>query len=69
MCEHLHEATSRYEHDAKLLTLLLICPACGTERVVERLEYEPRFKPIYPVPNSERSNFVDAPEPALLLAA
>jgi hypothetical protein len=45
MCEHLHEQTSRYDADARLLSFLLVCPTCETERVVETIEYEPRFKP------------------------
>jgi hypothetical protein len=44
MCEHLKEATSRYDPAKKLLTFVLICRICGTERVVEQLEYEPRPK-------------------------
>ena len=43
MCDHFHEATSRYDRDARLLTLLLVCPVCRIENVVETLEYEPRF--------------------------
>jgi hypothetical protein len=27
-----------------VLTFLLVCYVCGTERVVERLPYEPRFE-------------------------
>ena len=46
MCDHLHEQTSRYDHDAKLLSFLLVCPTCRTERVVETLEYQPRYKPV-----------------------
>jgi hypothetical protein len=42
MCEHLHDATSRYNPATKVLTLLLVCRTCGIERVVETLEYEPR---------------------------
>jgi len=43
-CDHLHDTTSRYDHDAKVLTFLLVCYVCGTEKVVERLPYEPRFE-------------------------
>jgi hypothetical protein len=42
MCEHLHDTTSRYDAARKLLTFLLVCRICGTEKVVETLEYEPR---------------------------
>jgi hypothetical protein len=42
MCDHLHDTTSRYDAAQKLLTLLLVCRICGTEKVVETLEYEPR---------------------------
>jgi hypothetical protein len=42
MCHHLCDGTSRYDAAAKVLTLILVCPVCGIERVVETLEYEPR---------------------------
>jgi hypothetical protein len=71
MCDHLHESTSRYDHDEKLLTLLLVCPVCRTEHVVETLEYEPRFRPCL-IPSPGRSSFADVattePEPLLLAA-
>ena len=44
-CDHLHVSTTRYDHERKLLTFLLVCPACGTERVMETQHYEPRFQP------------------------
>jgi hypothetical protein len=44
-CGHIHETTTRYDHDRKLLHFLLICPECGTEKVVETQPYEPRFAP------------------------
>jgi hypothetical protein len=44
-CQHLHEATTRYDSVAKLLSFLLVCPVCGTERVIETQAYEPRFVP------------------------
>jgi hypothetical protein len=50
-CDHLHDATSRYDHDRKQLTFLLVCPVCGTEKVVDTLPYEPRFTP-HAVPES-----------------
>ena len=42
MCDHLHDSTSRYDAAEKVMTLLLVCPTCGIERVVETLYYEPR---------------------------
>jgi hypothetical protein len=42
MCDHLHETTSRYDAAEKVLTFLLLCRTCGTEKVVETVEYEPR---------------------------
>jgi hypothetical protein len=44
-CDHLHESTSRYDFAAKVLTFLLVCPVCQTEKVIETREYEPRFQP------------------------
>jgi hypothetical protein len=44
-CQHLHEATTRYDSVAKVLSFLLACPVCGTERVIETQAYEPRFVP------------------------
>jgi hypothetical protein len=69
MCGHFHEATSRYEPDAKLLTLLLVCPVCRVEKVVETLEYEPRFVPCL-IPSRERSSGAEvaAGEPLPLAA-
>jgi hypothetical protein len=43
-CDHLHDTTSRYNPGEKLLTFLLVCPVCGTEKIVETLRYEPRFE-------------------------
>jgi hypothetical protein len=43
-CDHLHDATTRYDPVAKVLTFLLVCPFCRTEKVVETLHYEPRFQ-------------------------
>jgi hypothetical protein len=48
MCEHLHDTMSRYDAAAQILTLLLVCRTCGTERVVETIKYEP--KPQWPTP-------------------
>jgi hypothetical protein len=44
-CDHLHDSTTRYDHDHKLLTFLLVCPVCGTEKVMETQHYQPRFQP------------------------
>jgi hypothetical protein len=44
MCAHRHDTTTRYDANRKVLTFLLFCPVCGTERVVESLSYEPCFK-------------------------
>jgi hypothetical protein len=44
-CGHLHDTTTRYDHAAKLLTFLLVCPTCHTEKVIETQTYEPRFTP------------------------
>jgi hypothetical protein len=43
-CGHLHDTTTRYDHAQKLLTFLLVCPVCGTERELETQDYEPRFE-------------------------
>ena len=47
-CDHLHESTSRYDRRRRLLTFLLVCPICATERVIEVQRYEPRFEPLSP---------------------
>ena len=44
--DHLHDATTHYDHAEKVLTFVLVCPICGTEQVVGRQHYEPRFQPI-----------------------
>ena len=44
-CDHLHDSTSRYDHQAKRLTFLLVCPVCRTEKVVDSIPYEPQFTP------------------------
>jgi len=43
-CDHLCETTTRYDPDLRLLTFLLICPVCGTAKVMESQRYEPRFE-------------------------
>jgi hypothetical protein len=45
ICEHRCDTTTRYDHREKLLTFVLSCTECGTENIVERLRYEPRFEP------------------------
>jgi hypothetical protein len=47
-CDHIHDATSRYDHARKQLTFLLVCPVCGTEKVVDTIAYEPHFTPRAP---------------------
>lgn len=47
-CWHIHETTTRYDHERKLLTFLAVCRSCGIERVVETLRYEPRYEPAQP---------------------
>jgi hypothetical protein len=44
-CDHLHESTSRYDETQKQLHFLLVCPVCKTERLVDTLDYEPRYEP------------------------
>ena len=43
MCEHLCDTTSRYDRGQKELSFLLVCALCGTEELVEAIQYEPRF--------------------------
>ena len=42
MCEHLQETTSRYDPAKKVLTFVLVCRTCGTEEVLQTLDYEPK---------------------------
>jgi hypothetical protein len=44
-CDHLHATTTRYDHAERRLTFLLVCPVCGTEKVLETMHYEPRYEP------------------------
>jgi hypothetical protein len=44
-CDHIHATTTRYDHAERRLTFLLVCPVCGTEKVLETMPYEPRFEP------------------------
>jgi hypothetical protein len=32
-CRHFHESTTRYDHDQKLLSFLLVCRVCGIEKL------------------------------------
>jgi hypothetical protein len=43
-CDHLHESTSRYDAAEKQLHFLLVCPVCKTERLVDTVDYEPRYE-------------------------
>jgi hypothetical protein len=44
-CDHLHHSTTRYDREQRLLTFLLVCQVCGTEKVMQTQHYEPRFEP------------------------
>jgi hypothetical protein len=44
-CGHVHDTTTRYDHERKLLSFLLVCPQCGTEKVVDTQRYQPRLVP------------------------
>jgi hypothetical protein len=44
-CDHLHDTTTRYDQEQKQLSFLQVCHACGTEKLVETIPYEPYFKP------------------------
>jgi hypothetical protein len=46
LCEHLHEATTRYDHQAKRLDFFLVWPAWRTAKLVPSLDYAPRFGPM-----------------------
>jgi hypothetical protein len=37
---------TRFDPIGELLTFLLICPVCSTEKVIESLHYKPRFRPL-----------------------
>jgi hypothetical protein len=49
LCGHLHETTTRYDHERKLLTFLAVCRTCGIETVVETQHYEPRHELAQPL--------------------
>jgi hypothetical protein len=59
-CKHFHESTTRYDHDQKQLSFLLVCPVCGTEKLVHRQPYEPRFEP-HPARESAWATVHDLP--------
>jgi hypothetical protein len=42
-CEHFCETTTRYDHAQKELSFLLVCAVCGTEKLIEAIQYEPCF--------------------------
>ena len=44
-CDHLHDTTTRYDHAAKRLDFLLVCPVCRTEKLIESVPYEPASSP------------------------
>jgi hypothetical protein len=69
MCDHVCDTTSRYDADAKLLTFLLFCPECNSERVIETLSYEPRFKPMLVLLSGGKSSDLNNPAPATLRLA
>ena len=50
-CDHLHDTTTRYDHARKQLRFLLVCHVCGTEKLIETIPYQPRYKP-NPTPDS-----------------
>lgn len=52
ICSHLHDTTTRYDRKSKVLTFLLVCSVCGTQKVVEELRYEPTFAAGVPSPNA-----------------
>jgi hypothetical protein len=51
ICAHLHDTTTRYDRKNKVLTFLLVCSVCGTQKVVEEFPYEPTFAAGVPSPN------------------
>jgi exodeoxyribonuclease-3 len=40
-CDHLHDTTTHYDHDLKLLHFLLVCRVCGTEKLIETSGFRP----------------------------
>ena len=44
-CDHICDTSTRYDQVQKRLTFFLTCSVCGTAKVIETLEYEPRFEP------------------------
>jgi hypothetical protein len=43
-CDHLHDTTTRYDPVEKVLTFVLICPVCRTEKVLDAQHSERRFQ-------------------------
>jgi hypothetical protein len=57
-CDHVQEATTHYDVAEKLLSFVLVCQACGTEKLVDALHYEPRFEPREPAtPIADEAEF------------
>ncbi len=44
-CDHLQDTTSRYDPVAKQMSFLMVCSVCGTEKLIDTVDYEPRFQP------------------------
>jgi hypothetical protein len=44
-CDHMQHTTTRYDQVEKLFSFLLVCPVCGTEKLVETQPYAPHFTP------------------------
>jgi hypothetical protein len=59
-CNHLHDTTTRYDPVEKLLTFLLVCPICRTEKIIDTRPYEPNFQPL-PATESERATVHQLP--------
>ena len=53
-CDHVCDATTRYDRAQKRLTFFLACSVCGSAKVIKTVGYEPRFDPT-PAPHSPGS--------------
>ena len=62
-CDHLHESTTRYDHERKQLSFLLVCPSCRTEKLVQTIPYEPRYEP-HPAVESGHATVYELPRRA-----
>ena len=67
-CDHMHDITTRYDHVEKLLSFLLVCPVCGTEKLVETQPYAPHFTP-HPATQSPAAGAPATACPGLRLVA